>query len=158
MSVYLINCLPSPLHHWKTPYEILNNTPLDYSKIKMFGCLPYATNTQPLHDKFTARIAKCIFIGYVPSQTSYKLYDVTTHKVFSSLYVMFCEEVFPFHGKIDSDHNPTPLPIPFFDSDKALPTSNLPNTTSDNLTDHTTSIEPHDHTLKEPTTLHQTSS
>lgn len=59
---YLINHTPSPLLKEQTFFELLHNTPPDYSLLCTVGCLCYIH--QPTTDKFHSRSRKCIFIGY----------------------------------------------------------------------------------------------
>ncbi|KAL0316620.1 UNVERIFIED_CONTAM: Retrovirus-related Pol polyprotein from transposon RE2 [Sesamum radiatum] len=46
-ATYLINWLPTPLLHWKSPFEVLHQKPPDYTRLKLFGCLCYASNNSP---------------------------------------------------------------------------------------------------------------
>lgn len=47
MATHIVNRLPSPILNWKTPYEMLYKKELDYTSLKVFGCLGYATNNSP---------------------------------------------------------------------------------------------------------------
>ncbi|XP_074293809.1 uncharacterized protein LOC141620974 [Silene latifolia] len=95
-ATYLINKLPSVVLNWKTPYEVLLGKLPSYDELNVLGCLCYALDPTPHRDKFAAKRIKCIFIGYSYGQKAYKVYDLTTHKVFVSRNVIFSETVFPF--------------------------------------------------------------
>ena len=61
----------------------------------MFGCLAYATNVHVSH-KFDHRAITCIFIGYPIGQKAYKLFNLSTRKMFTSRDVHFHENHFPY--------------------------------------------------------------
>lgn len=111
MATYLINRLPTANLHWKTPYSILNGTDLDYTNLRVFGCLCYATNVNPLKGKLDDRARECIFIAYVSGTKGYKLYELATKKVFLSRDVQFYEKKFPMQQNFTSDDQCLPLPI-----------------------------------------------
>ena len=82
----------------------------------MFGYLAFATSVQP-STKFDPRACKYIFLGYPNGQKAYKLYDLDTHKIFTSKDVTFREDIFPFQDTSSiPTNNTTPsgpvLPIP----------------------------------------------
>lgn len=51
-ATFLINKLPTPVLHYKSPHELLFGHPPRYDALKFFGCLAYAS----IHptDKFSS--------------------------------------------------------------------------------------------------------
>ena len=99
-AVHIINRLPSPILSFKNPFELLYSKPPSYSHHRVFGCLAYATNVHTSH-KFDYRAMPSIFIGYPAGQNpadqkAYKLFDLSTKKVFTSRDVKFLEDIFPY--------------------------------------------------------------
>ncbi|CAL2242392.1 unnamed protein product [Prunus armeniaca] len=119
-AVYLINRFPTSLLHNKTPFDILYHKAPSYNHMRVFGCLAYATSVHP-SSKFAPRAHKSVFIGYPIGQKAYKLYDLETHKTFTSRDVLFMEDTFPFSSPDPSTppHTTGPsLPLlPFTDPD-----------------------------------------
>lgn len=60
-AYYLINWCPSSAIDFKTPIEMWSGKLVEYSNLRVFGCMAYAHIWQ---DKLAARALKCIFIGY----------------------------------------------------------------------------------------------
>lgn len=115
-----MNRLPSQVLNWKTPYELLYGKIPDYSFLRIFGCLAYATNSGIHKSKFEPRAQKCIFIGFSPGQKAYKLYNLDTEKILVSRDVVFYEDIFPFQAEcIKQDIESLPLPLTC-DMDNAL--------------------------------------
>ncbi|KAM7485260.1 hypothetical protein LguiA_001269 [Lonicera macranthoides] len=117
-AVHIINRLPSPLLAYKTPYERLYSKPPTYSHLRIFGCLAYATNVHPTH-KFDSRAIPSILIGYPLGQKGYKLYNLSTKKIFTSRDVKFFENICPYNTKTtisfpspSPTHSTCPIPLP----------------------------------------------
>lgn len=148
-TTFLINRLPSSLLQWRTPYFLLTHTEPDFSFLKVFGCLCFATNLHPTKKKFDSRVVKSIFLGYVPNCKAYKLLDLQTNKVFASRDVIFYENIFLYqHNTSSSDHS-SPLPTPALDistehfSPPPVPlpsTSSTPPTSDTSLPSQTPSL------------------
>ena len=94
-AVYIIIRLPSHVLSFKTPFERLYSKPPSYSHLRVFGCLAYATNVHVSH-KFDHRAITCIYIGYPIGQKAYKLFNLSTRKIFTSRDVHFHENHFPY--------------------------------------------------------------
>ncbi|KAL0380888.1 UNVERIFIED_CONTAM: Retrovirus-related Pol polyprotein from transposon TNT 1-94 [Sesamum angustifolium] len=115
-ATYIINRFPTSVLHWKTPYEVLYNRSVDYSMVRTFGCLAFATNVLPQKSKFTKRAYRCVFVGYAFGQKGYKLYDLDDKVLFVSRDVVFHEGIFPYKNTPDSS-NEFPFPVAVRDED-----------------------------------------
>lgn len=113
-TTYIINRLPSSVLKWKSPFEILYGSKPDMSHLKTIGCLCYALNLKPRHDKFAAKGRRCILLGYSAGQKAYKLYDLDNHTIFVSRDVHFEENVFPFNQHVSAQQHPSPHILPQF--------------------------------------------
>lgn len=92
-----------PLLSNATPYSILHNEDVDYSSMRSFGCLCYASTLSAKRSKFDPRAVACVFIGYPPGVKGYRLYDLQKNKVFLSRDVIFLDDSYPFHDKNNND-------------------------------------------------------
>ncbi|KAK9084342.1 hypothetical protein Scep_030813 [Stephania cephalantha] len=123
-ATFLTNRLPTSTLNWKSPYEELFQRKPDYTVLKTFGCLAFASNLSPHKDKFDSRAITSIFVGYPSGQKGYKLFDLNSNTLFVSRDVVFHEHNFPFVSHKDDDcvfsSPPTP-PSPFFDDSFSSP-------------------------------------
>ena len=85
--VHVINHLPALLLHKKTSFQILYNKLPDYSRMRVFSYIAFATVVIP-SSKFSPRATKCIFLGYPIGQKAYKLYDIATQKKFTRKFLL----------------------------------------------------------------------
>lgn len=144
-ATYLINRMPTPILDWKTPFEMLHNSPPDYSRLKVFGSLCYVTNTSPHKDKFSPRAHKCLFLGYAVGHKAYKAYDLHTHKIYITRDIIFCEHLFPFasasasSSSLSAQHT---LPLVHFDTpfDYSGTSSSIPTPAASSSPTATSSI------------------
>lgn len=86
-ATHLINRIPSTVLGNLSPYEKLYHKPPSYDHLRVFGCLAYMA--QHLPDKLAPRAVKTVFIGYLPSQKGYKLFDHVTELTYVSRNVIF---------------------------------------------------------------------
>ncbi|KAL2228047.1 UNVERIFIED_CONTAM: Retrovirus-related Pol polyprotein from transposon TNT 1-94 [Sesamum indicum] len=108
-ATYLINRMPTPTLKWKSPYEVLHNKTPDFSHLKVFGCLCFATNVFPHKGKFEPRAMKCVFLGYAQGKKGYKVLDLDTNIMHIARDVVFHENNLPFEN-MKSEDNSCPLP------------------------------------------------
>ncbi|KAL1200788.1 Retrovirus-related Pol polyprotein from transposon RE1 [Cardamine amara subsp. amara] len=106
-AAYLINRTPTPLLKGKTPFDILYGRAPPLQHLRVVGSLCYAHNKDHRGDKFASRSIKCVFIGYPFGKKGWRVYDLQTHKIFTSRDVVFTESSFPFASS-GSSVLPTP--------------------------------------------------
>lgn len=70
----------------------------DYSNLKVFGSLCYATIITPHKDKFASRSHKCVVLDYPFATKGYRVLDLESRKVFISRDVFFVEDCFSFQS------------------------------------------------------------
>ena len=99
---YVINRSPSTAIGLKTPMEIWNGKPPDYSSLHVFGCTVYAMYNSQERTKLDPKSRKCIFLGYADNVKGYRLWDPTAHKLVVSRDVVFAENELQSEQKHDN--------------------------------------------------------
>jgi len=101
-ACYVINRSPSTAIGLKTPMEMWQGSPPNYSSLHIFGCLVYVMYNSQERTKLDPKSRRCIFLGYVDGVKGYRLWDPTARKVVVSRDVIFAEN--ELQGKQESDN------------------------------------------------------
>nr|GEU37106.1 retrovirus-related Pol polyprotein from transposon TNT 1-94 [Tanacetum cinerariifolium] len=80
-----------PLHHGKTPYELLHGKLPDLSFLHVFGALCYPTNDSENLGKLQPKADIGIFIGYAPTKKAFWIYNRRTRRIIKTIYINFDE-------------------------------------------------------------------
>ena len=135
--MFLINKTPSALLNDKSPYEVLRKKVPDYSFLKTFGCLCYASTFPKDRNKFSARADKCVFLGYPSGYKGYKVLHLDSNNISTTRNIVFHENSFPYLDTSFSvppslnifDKTILPAPISVV-LDSVVPTPVVPNATN----------------------------
>lgn len=93
-AAYLINRTPPSNSHSVSPFEILFQKPLNYLKLRTFGCICFPWLRPYNLGKLDFPSKPCIFIGYSTHQSAYKCYDPESGRIYVSRNVKFLEFTF----------------------------------------------------------------
>lgn len=113
-AVFLINRLPTTALKQKSPFELLFSKLPDFSFLKIFGSLCYASSLNRARTKLDPRARQCVFLGFQNGTKGYLVFDLKSRELLLSRHVIFHENVFPFHNLHHTlDHKPVEeLPLP----------------------------------------------
>lgn len=109
-ACHLINRTLSPVISWQTPFFRLFKKNADYTRLRVFGSLCFASTVSSNRTKFLRRVIPSVFVGYPQGIKGFKLYDIEHKRFFVSRDVVFHEHLFPFHNIADKDEIPDPFP------------------------------------------------
>ena len=150
-ATLLINCIPTPFLHNKSPYEMLHSQPYDINLLLVFGCLCYISTITAHRTKLASWAHSSIFLGFKSHTKGYIVFNLHTHELVVSRNVVFYEDQIPYlsnsHQTLSSDPslpfstsfspthpasfdpivtNSPSLIVPAIPSVTSTPTSNLP--------------------------------
>jgi len=94
--VYLNNRMPTAVLSMQSPFHKLFESPPNYEKLRVFGCLCFPWLRPYTQNKLDDRSQRCVFLGYYTSQSAYLCLHLPTNRVYFSRHVQFNEEIFPF--------------------------------------------------------------
>ncbi|KAH0973974.1 hypothetical protein GBA52_015873 [Prunus armeniaca] len=94
--------------NWKkdqSAEEVWSEKPVDYSKLRLFGCSAYAHNPSDERSKLKPKSTHCIFLGFEKVVKGFKLWDINNRKKVVSRDVVFDETTMPLNKveKIEQD-------------------------------------------------------
>lgn len=129
-AVYLINRSPSSALDGKIPRERWSGKEINYSHLKVFGCIAYALIDREDRKKLDAKSQKCVFIGYDGDEYGYRLWDYENNKVIRSHNVVFHEEKMYKDCQTETEHEKVvqpeyveldTMPVKMFPVDQSSP-------------------------------------
>ncbi|KAK3032253.1 hypothetical protein RJ639_037427 [Escallonia herrerae] len=91
IAIYLIKISPSGALNGGILEEEWSGKPVNYSFLKVFGCIAYAHNDKEERKKLDFKSQKCVFIGYAGDEYGYRLWDYEHNKIIRSRNVIFDE-------------------------------------------------------------------
>ncbi|WVZ90303.1 LOW QUALITY PROTEIN: hypothetical protein U9M48_036613, partial [Paspalum notatum var. saurae] len=90
-TTYVLNRRPCSAIGNAIPYERLFGHSLDYSILRVFGCLCYPNLTSTTPHKLAPRSTACVFLGYPSSHKGYRCLDLSSRRIIISCHVVFDE-------------------------------------------------------------------
>ena len=91
VAVYCRNRSPTTSLDDRTPYEACCGKRPSISHMRIFGCLAFAHIRKDERKKLDPKAKACIFVGYSPDSTTYRLWDLQSDKLIESRDVYFVE-------------------------------------------------------------------
>jgi hypothetical protein len=91
MACYLINRSSRVALDGKVAEEVWTSNEVDYSGLRVFGCLAYVHIPSEERSKLDPKSKQCVFLGYGKWVKGYKFWDPTANKAVISRVVVFDE-------------------------------------------------------------------
>lgn len=93
-ATHIINRLPTPLLHNKSPWEVLFHSKPDLLHLRTFGCTCFPLLRPYNKHKLQPYTKPCIFLGYPTHSKGYICLDPCTLRIYISMHVLFNESEF----------------------------------------------------------------
>ncbi|CAH9089016.1 unnamed protein product [Cuscuta europaea] len=106
-ATYIINRLPTPNLNGLSPFENLFHHSLDFSFMRIFGCVCFPNFNATSSNKLSPRSVLCVFLGYPPEYKGYHCLDPLTDKIYINMNVIFHENYFPYSDLTSSKYKNT---------------------------------------------------
>jgi hypothetical protein len=88
---FIINISPAVDNDFNIPQEVWSRKPVDYSSLKIFGCLANVHVQSGERTKLDPKSRKCIFLGFEKNIKGYRLWDLISKKKVISRDIIFDE-------------------------------------------------------------------
>jgi hypothetical protein len=105
ISVYLINIQPSAALKGGIPLKRLSGHSLDYSMLRLFGCVCYFLLAPRERTKLTVQSVECVFLGYSDEHKGYRCWDPVGRRIRISRDITF-DKTRPFYPRPTSSTYP----------------------------------------------------
>lgn len=93
-AVHLINCLPTHVLQWASPFCKLYDKYPDYSFLRTFGCPCFPFLGDYVTNKLQPQSLACIFEGYSDHYHGYRCLHLSFCRLYTSRHVIFYEDFF----------------------------------------------------------------
>jgi hypothetical protein len=74
---------------WRSPYTLLTSQEPDASKFRVFGCNVFAKVPDKLCRNFGGKAFRGIMVGYTHDAPGYRIYNLATRRITTSVHVVF---------------------------------------------------------------------
>ncbi|KAL5835739.1 hypothetical protein ACOSQ4_015236 [Xanthoceras sorbifolium] len=92
-AAYLINRGPSVPLDGGIPEEVWSKKEVNFSHLRVFGCISYVHIDSAERSKLDAKSNKCVFVGYGGDEFGYRFWDYENRKIIRSRDVIFNENL-----------------------------------------------------------------
>ena len=90
-ACHAINRLFLHKYYKKTSYELITGNKPKVSYFRVFGCKCYILNKKPRSSKFAPKVDEGFLVGYGPSEHAYRVFNLTTGRIETTIDVTFDE-------------------------------------------------------------------
>ena len=111
-AAWIVNRIPTrALEGDITPYKSFYGVKPSLANLRIFGCKAYVHIPDEKRRKLDAKSLECVFIGFTPNKSGYRLLHRNTGRVLDSRDVFF-DEGQGIRDRVRLELDPTPSPSP----------------------------------------------